>query len=531
MELGRAAQLRAGVSGARETDPAIDDRRFAGADWNANPIASFVAQLYLLNSRTLLEMVDATQGDEKAKRRLRFSVQQWIDATSPANFLALNPEAQRRALETRGGSLQQGMQQMWRDLRQGHVSQTDHGLFEVGRNLAVTEGSVVFENAMFQLIEYRPTTPEVHRRPLLMVPPCINKFYILDLQPHNSFVRHAVGQGHRTFVMSWRNPDQSMANTTWDDYVEQGIVRAVDAVLDIAVRPDEASGEEAKLDVLGFCVGGTILSTALAVLAARGRQPANSLTLLTTFLDFGNTGVLDVFIDEHSVRRREQTIGAASPAGGGLLKGRDLATTFNFLRPNELVWNYVVGNYLKGDKPPPFDMLYWNADSTNMAGPMYAWYLRNTYLENNLVVPGKVTLCGEKVDLGSFDAPVYLYASREDHIVPWEGAYRSTQILAGPKRFTLGASGHVAGVINPVSKNKRSHWVAPGPADASTQTLPADPQAWLEVAEERPGSWWADWSAWLAAQAGPMVPAPEAQGSEAYPVIEPAPGRYVLAKV
>ena len=504
------------------------DRRFAGADWTGNPFAAFMVQGYLLNSRMLLRMVDALEGDEKAKRRLRFAVQQWIDATSPSNYLAFNPEAQRRALETRGASLSQGVQQMLADLRRGQVSQSDHEMFEVGRNLAVTEGSVVFENAMFQLIEYKPLTAEVHQRPLLMVPPFINKYYILDLQPENSFVRHAIKHGHRTFVMSWRNPDDSLRTATWDDYVGQGVIRAIDAVLDIAGGGDD---EQDMLDLLGFCAGGTLLSTALAVLAARGRQPANSLTLLTTFLDFSDTGVMDIFIDESTVRWRDRTIGADSPTGGGLLKGRDLASTFSFLRPNELVWNYVVSNYLMGDRPPPFDLLHWNADSTNIPGPMYAWYLRNTYLENNLAVPGKVTVCGEKVDLGAVDAPTYLYASREDHIVPWQSAYRSTELLGGPKRFVLGASGHVAGVINPASKNKRSYWAAPETEQAAAAAaLPGDAGGWFDAAEERPGSWWNDWTSWLAGRSGPMVPAPTAPGNDGHPVIEPAPGRYVKAK-
>ena len=520
--------------------PVAADRRFAAADWTANPTASFVAQLYLLNSKALTQLADAVEGDDKSRKRIRFGVQQWIDAAAPCNYLALNPEAQRKALETRGASLSQGLRQLWNDVHKGHVSQTDEAVFEVGRNVAATEGSVVFENDFFQLLEYKPLTAEVHERPLLMVPPCINKFYILDMQPDNSFVRHAVAQGQRVFVMSWRNPDASLARATWDDYAEQGVIRAIDAVLDITGQ-DRAAG---KLNVLGFCVGGTLLSTALAVLAARGRQPAASLTLLTTFLDFSDTGVMDVFIDERSVRRREETLGAQSPSGGGLLKGRELATTFNFLRPNELVWNYVVGNYLKGEAPPPFDMLYWNADSANLPGPMYAWYLRNTYLENNLMKPGKVSLCGVPVDLGSFEAPVYLYASREDHIVPWEGAYRSTQVLAGPKRFVLGASGHIAGVINPPSKNKRCYWTA---ADASPDAaaagrrrkagaksavapLPARPEAWLDGAEEHPGSWWPDWIGWLQGHAGATVPAPAAPGSAAYPPIEPAPGRYVKVK-
>jgi polyhydroxyalkanoate synthase len=275
------------------------------------------------------------------------------------------------------------------------------------------------------------------------------------------------------------------------------------------------------LNVLGFCVGGTIIATALAVLAARGERPAHSLTLLTTLLDFTETGVLDVFVDEPSVQMREVTIGEQAPNGPGLLKGVELATTFSFLRPNDLVWNYVVGNYLKGETPPPFDLLYWNGDSTNLPGPMYCWYLRNTYLENNLVVPGKLTTCGETIDLGSIEAPAFIYASREDHIVPWDGAYRSTQVLKGPKRFVLGASGHIAGVINPPAKGKRSHWIGAGTA------LPARHEDWFAKAREVPGSWWPDWTDWLAGHAGKMVAAPKGYGGRGYKAIEPAPGRYV----
>jgi polyhydroxyalkanoate synthase subunit PhaC len=499
------------------------DRRFAAKDWAANPASAYAAQMYLLNARTLLQMADELQGDEKTKQRIRFAVQQWIDAAAPSNYLALNPEAQRKALDTQGESLANGIKQLLNDVRQGHLSQTDESVFEIGRNVATTEGAVVFENALFQLIEYKPLTAKVFERPMLFVPPCINKYYILDLQPENSLIRHTVAQGHRLFVVSWRNPDDSLKHATWDDYIENAAIRAIDLV-------QEISGSE-KINTLGFCVGGTILSTALAVLAARGEKPAASVTLLTTFLDFSSTGVLDLFIDETMVQMREMTLGPKSPGGGALLKGQELATTFSFLRPNDLVWNYVVGNYLKGETPPAFDLLYWNSDGTNLPGPMYCWYLRNTYLENNLVVPGKLTVCGEKIDLRKIDAPAYVYASREDHIVPWEGAYRNTRVLGGPSatraqpvRFVLGASGHIAGVINPPAKGKRSHWIGAGAA------LPEQAQDWFDKAKEVPGSWWPDWSAWLAAHAGKQVAAPKSLGSRKHPPIEPAPGRYVKQK-
>lgn len=499
-----------------QAPPEIKDRRFKGEAWKQNPVAAWTAALYLLNARTLMALADAAEGDAKSKARLRFATEQWIAAAAPSNFLAFNAEAQQKALQTQGQSLAQGLANMVRDIQQGHMSMTDESQFEVGRNVATTEGAVVFENELFQLLEYKPLTEKVHEKPLLIVPPCINKFYILDLQPDNSFVRYAVAQGNRTFVVSWRNADESLAQKTWDDYIEQAVITAIEQVRDI-------TGAE-QINALGFCVGGTLLTTALAVLTARhakakGRKsafPVASVTLLTTLVDFGDTGVLDVFIDEPSVQFRELQMGK-----GGLLKGKELASTFSFLRPNDLVWNYVVGNYLKGETPPPFDLLYWNSDSTNLPGPFYAWYLRNTYLENNLVKPGKLTVCGEKIDLRKLHVPFYVYGSREDHIVPIGGAYASAQALPGERRFVMGASGHIAGVINPPQANKRNYWLR------EDGQLPADVDQWLEGATEHPGSWWPDWSAWLAAHAGKQVPAPASYGRKP---IEPAPGRYVKVK-
>jgi len=456
-------------------------------------------------------LAEAVETDAKTKNRIRFAVEQWMAAASPSNFLALNAEAQKKAIETKGESIAMGVKNLVHDLQQGHVSMTDESLFEVGKNVATTEGAVVFENELFQLIEYKPLTAKVYEKPFLLVPPCINKFYILDLQPDNSLIRYAVEQGHRTFVVSWRNPDQSLAHKTWDDYIEGAVIKAIGVTQEISGSP--------TINALGFCVGGTMLGTALGVLAARGEKPVDSATFLTTFLDFSDTGILDVFIDEGMVKYREAELGK-----GGLMKGQDLASTFSFLRPNDLVWNYVVGNYLKGETPPPFDLLYWNSDSTNLPGPYYAWYLRNTYLENNLKKPGKLTVCGEKLDLSALDIPVYIYGSREDHIVPIGGAYASTQLLSGKKRFVQGASGHIAGVINPPSKNKRSHWIR---ADGK---LPKTHAQWLEGAVEHPGSWWTDWSQWLKGHAGKQIAAPKSYGKGKYKAIEAAPGRYVQAK-
>ena len=502
-----AALWAASLSGTAQPK----DKRFASQAWSDNPLAAFSASAYLLNARTLMGLADAVEADTKARARIRFAVEQWLAASAPSNFLAFNADAQQKAIETKGQSIAKGVQNMLHDMQQGHVSMTDESLFEVGKNVATTEGAVVFENELFQLIEYKPLTARVYEKPFLLVPPCINKFYILDLQPENSLIRYAVAQGHRTFVVSWRNPDASLAHKTWDNYVEDAAIKAITVT-------QEITGAK-TINALGFCVGGTILGTALAVLAARGEKPVASATFLTALLDFTDTGILDVFIDEAFVKYREQELGQ-----GGLLKGQELASTFSFLRPNDLVWNYVVGNYLKGETPPPFDLLYWNSDSTNLPGPFYAWYLRNTYLENKLCQPGKATVCGQKIDFRKLKLPVYIYGSREDHIVPIGGAYASTQHLPGQKRFVMGASGHIAGVINPPAAKKRSHWVR------EDGKFPATQADWQAGATEHAGSWWTDWASWLQSHAGKQIAAPKAYGKGKYKAIEPAPGRYVKAK-
>ena len=493
---------------------ALSDRRFSSDAWQGNPMSAFNAAVYLLNAKFLNAMVETIEATPQQKQKIRFAVQQIIDAMSPANFLATNPEAQQKMIATKGESLTKGLANMLADMNKGHISLSDESAFEVGRNLAVTEGTVVYETPLFQLIQYAPQTPTVHQRPLLMVPPCINKYYILDLQPENSLVRYAVEQGNTVFLISWANPDRSLAQTGWDDYVEQGVIQAIRAV-------QEISGEE-KLNMFGFCVGGTIVSTALAVLAARGEQVAASLTLLTTFLDFRDTGVLDVFVDEAQVSMREQQL-----KGGGLMPGRDLASTFSSLRPNDLVWNYVQSNYLKGNDPAAFDLLYWNSDSTNLPGPMFCWYLRNTYLENKLKT-GTLVVAGEKVELGKIAAPAFIYGSREDHIVPWQSAYDSMSILnpGRPKanRYVLGASGHIAGVINSPVKNKRSYWINDQAAKS------ADADAWLAGATENKGSWWPEWAAFLAEHGGKDVKPKAKPGNTKYKPVEPAPGRYVKVK-
>ena len=487
---------------------ASQDRRFDNPTWLDSYFAGLAA-LYVLNAKTLTAMTDAVDTDHKTQARLKFMVQQWIDAASPTNFFATNPEVQQKMIESQGESLRSGIQNLMTDLRKGRISQTDETAFEIGKNVAVTPGDVVYRNELFELIQYRPVTEKVNAIPMLFVPPSINKFYIMDLQPHSSLVKFAVDHGQTLFLVSWRNVQDEDSQLTWDDYVEKGVLTAIDVVLAITGQP--------KTNLLGFCVGGTISATALATLAARQQDKVNSFTLMTTLLDFSDNGVLDVFIDERHVQMREQQL-----SQGGLLKGSELASTFSFLRPNDLVWNYVVNNYLKGEKPVPFDLLYWNSDSTNLPGPFFAWYLRNTYLENNFVKKNKVKVAGTPLDLSAIKVPTYAMGAREDHIVPWTSAFRSVNVLGGPKRFVLGASGHIAGSINPASKNKRSYWV--------NDQLGSSAEEWLANAVEMPGSWWNDWIQWVAAQGGAQVAPPTAAGSKSYPVIEPAPGSYVKVR-
>jgi polyhydroxyalkanoate synthase len=506
-------QRRKGEAAPIMVQPEPGDRRFDHPAWADSPIYDYVRQAYLLNASYLKKMAEvAPAANGLTKNRLQFLTRQFVDALAPSNFAATNPEFVQKALETKGESIKLGLQNLIADLEKGRISMTDDSAFEVGRNLATTPGAVVFENELFQLLQYAPLTDKVAKRPLLIVPPCINKYYILDLQPENSFVRYAVEQGNTVFLVSWRNPKADLGHLTWDDYVERGALTAVQTVREIC-RVDQ-------INALGFCVGGTILSSALAVARARGGDPVASLTLLTTLLDFSDTGEIGCFVDEHSVATREATIGK-----GGLLTAKELSTTFSALRANDLIWQYVVGNYLKGNKPAAFDLLYWNSDSTNLPGPFAAWYLRNLYLENNLRVPGKLAMCGVKADLGKVDMPHFILATREDHIVPWQSSYLGRKLLGGPaadSTFVLGASGHIAGVINPAAKNKRSHWVS--------DSASADPDEWLAGATEMKGSWWQHWADWLGRHAGGAVKARGRLGGKQYPPGEPAPGRYVKEK-
>jgi polyhydroxyalkanoate synthase len=498
----------------RDLVPVPTDRRFSHAAWREGDYPRLLAA-YSLNAEFLRRLAALTPGDSPDHERLRFVVDQWIEAASPANCLATNPLAQQRIRESAGDSLRRGLENLSRDLARGRIAQTDEGAFEIGGDLACSKGWVVFRNDLIEVIEYSPLRERVGTRPILIVPPCINKYYILDLGSDNSFVQHCLSEAMQVYMVSWRNPDASMARLTWDDYLENGVIAAIRAVQEIS--------DQDQINLLGFCVGGTLAATALAVLAAKRIDPAASLTLLTTLLDFSEPGVLGVFIDENQVRHHERRLGK-----GGLLRGEELAAAFSALRPNDLVWTYVVQNYLLGESPAAFDMLYWNSDSTNLPGPMFVEVLRRMYLNNELCQPNRLECLGAPIDLRRLRIPAYVFAAHQDHIVPWQSAYRSGTQLGGSFRFVLGESGHVAGTINPALKNRRSFRTS---THRSARAAPLkDPQIWLAKSRETPGSWWRDWSDWMRAFTGPLRVPDGRPGSAGHPPLEPAPGRYVRQK-
>jgi polyhydroxyalkanoate synthase len=509
---GAAVDALAQPPGSAHKLPAVaeaahGDRRFAAPEWDEIPYFALMKQGYLLAGEYLKELAASATLPETEKKRLVFATKQFVDALAPTNFVATNPVVLKRALATEGASLVQGFANLAGDAQRGRISMSDAAAFEVGRNLAVTPGSVVFRNELIELIQYAPSTARVYRRPLLVVPPCINKYYILDLQPENSFVRWAVGEGHSVFVISWRNIPPELGHLTWDDYLVDGILAAIDVAKDI--------GGSKTINTLGFCVGGTLLACALAALAARGDASVESVTLLTTMLDFAHPGDIGVYVSQETLAAREPALLA-----GQRMRGAELASAFASLRANELVWNYVVNNYLKGETPPAFDLLYWNGDSANLPGPMYVYYVRNMYVDNRLRVPGALTMAGETIDLARIGVPAYLVASREDHIVPWRSAYRTTRLMGGDMTFVLGASGHIAGIVNPPAGSRRNYWTNPH--------IPARSGEWLEHATIHPGSWWPDWGAWLAPHGGALQRPQRTQGNSRFPPLDPAPGRYVL---
>jgi polyhydroxyalkanoate synthase subunit PhaC len=493
--------------------PEKGDRRFRDAAWNDNILFDYIKQSYLLSSRYVLDTASRDHGMEpKEKQKIEFYTRQFVDALAPSNFVMTNPEVLRATLDSRGENLLRGLKHMLEDLDRGKgrlsIRMTDLDAFEVGRNIATAPGKVVYQNALMQLIQYSPTTETVHKRPLLIVPPWINKFYILDLQPKNSFIRFAVDQGFTVFVISWVNPDEELSHKTFESYMLEGPLDAFDAM-------EKATGEK-EFNVIGYCLGGTLMAATLSYMAAKKDNRVKALTLFTTLLDFSDPGELGVFIDEEQLAAIEDKM-----AKRGFLDGAEMAGTFNMLRANDLIWSFVVNNYLLGKEPFPFDLLYWNSDSTRMPAAMHNFYLRRFYHENLLVEPGGIELGGVPIDLKRLRLPVYWVSTKEDHIAPWKATYQSTQILKGQKRFVLAGSGHIAGVINPPASGKYGYWL--------NDDLPANPDDWLANAQHQEGSWWDDWSAWNASKSGARIPARQ-PGDHELPALEDAPGSYVAVR-
>jgi polyhydroxyalkanoate synthase len=500
-----------GGDAAPVVTPAADDRRFKAADWQENLVFDHIKQSYLMTARWMSDTVRDVDGlDEKTAAKVDFHTRQFIDALAPTNFAMTNPDVIRATTESGGENLIKGLQNLLDDLERGKgqlaIKMTDPDAFEVGGNIATTPGKVVYQNALMQLIQYSPTTETVYKRPLLIVPPWINKFYILDLREKNSFIKWAVSQGITVFVVSWVNPDSELAAKSFEDYMLEGPVAALDAI-------EKATGS-AEVNAIGYCIGGTLMSATLAYLTAKGDDRVKSITFFTTMVDFEDPGELGVFIDEEQISALEERM-----EKDGYLDGSAMATTFNMMRANDLIWSFVINNYLLGKDPFPFDLLYWNSDSTRMPAEMHGYYLRKMYHENKLVEPGGITLCDVPIDLGSLKTPTFILSTKEDHIAPWMSTYRATQIYKGPVRFCLAGSGHIAGVVNPPADPPKYGYY-------TNNRKPKDPAKWLEGAAWHDGSWWPEWEKWLSRHGGGKVPA-RVPGDGALKVIEDAPGSYV----
>ena len=509
------AQRMMGQQVAPLVEPAKGDKRFSDPAWKDEVVFDYLKQSYLLTSRWLQDNVKQVEGlDDKTAKKVDFYTRQFIDALSPSNFALTNPQVVKATVESKGENLLKGLQNLLTDLERGKgklaIRQTDMSAFKVGENVATSPGKVVFQNELIQLLQYAPATEEVHAMPLLIVPPWINKFYILDLKPENSFIKWATEQGYTVFVISWVNPDERLTKLVFEDYMRLGPLAALDAI-------EKATGEK-KVSAIGYCIGGTLMAATLAWMAARGDDRIAACTFFTAQVDFSEPGELGVFIDEDQLASLEATMSKK-----GYLEGSEMATTFNMLRANDLIWSFVVNNYLMGKDPFPFDLLFWNADATRMPAAMHSYYLRNMYQKNLLVQPGALTLDGVPIDLRKIDIPIYLQAGKEDHIAPAKSVYKATQIFSGPVRFMLAGSGHIAGVVNPPRNRKYQHWLN------ETQHNPPTLEECRAGAQEFPGSWWHDWDKWLSAKSGPKVPA-RVPGAGGLPAIEDAPGSYVKVR-
>ncbi|URK18394.1 class I poly(R)-hydroxyalkanoic acid synthase [Thalassospira sp. GO-4] len=490
--------------------PQKGDRRFRDEAWENNELFDFIKQSYLLSSQWMQNLVHEVDGlDEKTAQKVEFYTRQFVDAISPTNFLMTNPEVLRTTIETGGENLLKGLQNLLSDLERGkgklQIRMTDLDAFKIGENVATTEGSVIGRTPLMELLQYKPSTDQVAKRPLMIVPPWINKYYILDLRPENSFIKWAVDQGHTVFVLSWVNPDSKLAEKSFEDYAKEGILAALDMI-------EQATGEN-EINAIGYCLGGTLLSSTLAYMAKVGDERIKSATFFTTLTDFEKPGELSVFVDDEQIESLERNMSKE-----GYLDGRDMSMSFNMLRANDLIWSFVVSNYMLGKDPFPFDLLYWNSDSTRMPKAMHSFYLRNMYNKNLLREPGGISILGEPIDLRDIKIPVYFLSTREDHIAPWQATYAGTQLMSGQVKFVLSASGHIAGVVNPPAAKKYCYW--------TYNRTPANPDDWMAKATQHEGSWWTDWQNWISRRSGGKVPARK-EGDGKLKVLGPAPGEYV----
>ncbi len=493
--------------------PKKGDNRFKDEDWEQHFMFDFIKQSYLVAARHIHDTVSDVDGlDEGSQQKVNFFTRQYIDAMSPSNFALTNPEVFRETVKSHGQNLIKGLDNLLQDVENGdgqlRIRMTDTAAFEMGKNVATTPGKVVFQNEFFQLIQYSPTTEEQFKKPLLIVPPWINKYYILDLREKNSMVKWATDQGHTTFIMSWVNPDETMAEKNFEDYMLSGALEAVNQV-------EKITGEK-SINMAGYCLGGTLLMSTLSYMAAKKDKRVNSAVFFTTMLNFAEPGELGIFLDPAAVEGIEERMKEK-----GYLEGSEMAGTFNMLRANDLIWSFVVNNYLMGKQPFPFDLLYWNSDSTRMPAAMHSFYLRNMYLNNKLKDPGGVTLGGVPIDITKVKTPCYFISTIEDHIAPWKSTYMGARLPSGPTKFVLGGSGHIAGIVNPPAANKYGYWTN----DSTDGKLPEDPELFLTGATQNPGSWWTHWSAW-ATTGDKKVPA-RVPGADGTKIIEDAPGAYV----
>ena len=507
-----SARAFSGEQSSEVGKPEQGDRRFKHSAWDENPLFSFIKQSYLVTADAIHSAVaDADDLDENTAKKAQFYTKQFVDAMSPTNFLVTNPEVLEATLESKGENLVKGMQNFIDDFDSDsgrlRIKMTDDQAFELGRNVALTPGKVVFQNDLFQLLQYNPSTEQAFRQPLLIIPPWINKYYVLDLQPQNSLIKWLVDQGHTVFVISWVNPDEKLGHKDFEDYVTEGALAAIDAV-------EKITGESA-INLVGYCIGGTLLAATLAYMRTKDdTRGAASATYFVSLIDFSIPGDLGVFIDEQQLESLEKTMNER-----GYHDGKEMAATFNMLRSNDLIWSFYVRNYLLGKEPFPFDLLYWNADSTRLPARMHSTYLRTMYLNNKFKEPGGLSIAGSPIDVSAIQTPAYFISTEEDHIAPWEGAYLGAQLMAGPVRFVLGKSGHIAGIINPPAANKYGYYTGPAVNVSSRE--------WYDNAELHPGSWWTDWQAWLEQYSGEKIPARQ-PGANAQAIIEDAPGSYVI---